>query len=446
MSGAVAPPVAAQGFAVPVSSSSYAGPDESRPTSPSPLSNSRSFPFILKASGSARHTIGIFLLLVTVFLWTASQFLASTIFADDTYSKPFLVTYINSTFFSTLLIFPLFRTVWTNRRSIFRVSQGKHRFPLYAPVARDENEDSIIYESNDRLNTGTQSARDPWQIGLEQDDRSDRAALNLARDEDVLDIAATARLGFEFYLLWFIANYFTAACLEYTTVASSTILTSTSSIWTLIIGATTHVEHFTMRKFAGVIASFAGVSLISSVDLSGSNDKNRGSFPHKSPGQIAVGDAFALFSAVLYGAYTTLIKKRIRNESRVNMALFFGFVGIFSTVTLVPGFPILHYTGIEKFELPPTKRVVGIILINAASSLVSDLCWAYSMLLTSPLVVTVGLSLTIPLSLLGQVILNDQTSSVTYWIGAVVVVLSFLFINHESKEQEVAVSRFDDAD
>ena len=77
MSGAVAPPVAAQGFAVPVSSSSYAGPDESRPTSPSPLSNSRSFPFILKASGSARHTIGIFLLLVTVFLWTASQFLAS---------------------------------------------------------------------------------------------------------------------------------------------------------------------------------------------------------------------------------------------------------------------------------------------------------------------------------------------------------------------------------
>ena len=82
------------------------------------------------------------------------------------------------------------------------MSQGKPRFPLYAPVARDENEDSIIYESNDRLNTGTQSARDPWQIGLEQDDRSDRAALNLARDEDVLDIAATARLGFEFYLLW----------------------------------------------------------------------------------------------------------------------------------------------------------------------------------------------------------------------------------------------------
>ena len=63
------------------------------------------------------------------------------------------------------------------------------------------------------------------------------------------------------------------------------------------------------------------------------------------------------------------------------------------------------------------------------------MCWAYAMLLTSPLVVTVGLSLTIPLSLVGQMILNSQTSSLAYWIGAGIVFLSFIFINHESKEE-----------
>ena len=105
-------------------------------------------------------------------------------------------------FFSTLLIFSLFRTVWANRRSIFRRSQGKSRFPLYAPIARDENQVSITHESDDRSITGTQSAGDQWPISLEQDDRSDRAALNLGRDEDILDITATARLGFEFSLLW----------------------------------------------------------------------------------------------------------------------------------------------------------------------------------------------------------------------------------------------------
>ena len=74
--------------------------------------------------------------------------------------------------------------------------------------------------------------------------------------------------------------------------------------------------------------------------------------------------------------------------------------------------------------------------INSATSLVSDLCWAYSMLLTSPLVVTVGLSLTIPLSLVGQMIEYSQTSSVSYWIGAFVVLLSFVIVNHESSQDE----------
>ena len=68
--------------------------------------------------------------------------------------------------------------------------------------------------------------------------------------------------------------------------------------------------------------------------------------------------------------------------------------------------------------------------------MISDYCWAYSMLLTSPLVVTVGLSMTIPLSLIGQMILNSQTSSLIYWFGAAVVLSSFIFINHESAEEE----------
>lgn len=56
------------------------------------------------------------------------------------------------------------------------------------------------------------------------------------------------------------------------------------------------------------------------------------------------------------------------------------------------------------------------------------------MLLTTPLVVTVGLSLNIPVSLIGEMIQYQQYSSFVYWVGAVIVVISFLFINHESHE------------
>lgn len=258
----------------------------------------------------------------------------------------------------------------------------------------------------------------------------------LNAEEEGLTIAETVKLGLEFCLLWFLANYFAAACLEYTTVASSTILASTSSIWTLLCGSIMRVERFTLRKFVGVCASLAGVILISTVDVSGETDENRGSFPHKTPRELAIGDAMAFVSAVLYGFYAVFMKKRIGDESKVNMPLFFGLVGTLNVFLLWPGLVILHFTGVEPFQLPPTKKILTIVLVNSASSLVSDFAWAYSMLLTSPLIVTVGLSLTIPLSLVGQMVLDGQYSSPLYWVGAAIMVVSFLFINHEDKKDE----------
>jgi solute carrier family 35, member F5 len=181
--------------------------------------------------------------------------------------------------------------------------------------------------------------------------------------QEILTMRETAFLSLEFSLLWFIANYFVAACLTYTSVASSTILTSMSSIWTLVFGALVRVERFSLKKLLGVLASLAGVILISSVDLSGDNDGNRGSFPHKSQQQIAIGDSMAFFSAVMYGIYTVVMKKRIGNEDRVNMPLFFGMVGLFNVMFLWPGFLILHFTGIETFELPPTGKIWTIVLV-----------------------------------------------------------------------------------
>lgn len=165
--------------------------------------------------------------------------------------------------------------------------------------------------------------------------------------EEKLGFRETAVLSLEFCILWFLANYLSSACLQYTSVASVTILTSTSSVWTLVFGAIFGVETFSMRKLVGVLASLAGVALISMVDLSGKSDENRGSFPHKTPGQIALGDTMAFMSAVLYGIYVTVMKRRVGNEDKVNMQLFFGLVGVFNLSLLWPVFFVLHWTGME---------------------------------------------------------------------------------------------------
>lgn len=148
-------------------------------------------------------------------------------------------------------------------------------------------------------------------------------------------------------------------------------------VWTLIFGAIIGVEKFTARKLLGVVASLIGIILISRVDLSKPDadtappavSGREGSFPHKTSGEIALGDAMAAFSSIMYGVYTIVMKKQVGDESRVNMQLFFGLVGLFNLVLLWPGFFILHWLGIETFELPSTDRVWTIILVWTSSSL-----------------------------------------------------------------------------
>ncbi|RMZ71241.1 vacuolar membrane [Pyrenophora seminiperda CCB06] len=392
-----------------------------------------------------RHAVGIALLLATVLLWTASNFLASTIFADNSYSKPYLVTYVNTTFFVIPLIPMFLHHLWVDRH---RPSARQPGQPLTAHVShllqrragkwkllREHEYSSSVRSSNKGRSDEAAEVLLSSSLHTSQELPSGPHGEYEAAEEG-LTLLDTAKLALEFCLLWFLANYFAAACLEHTTVASSTILASTSSIWTLLLGSLMRVERFTLLKLIGVLASLGGVALISMVDVSGGTDENRGSFPHKTPRELAIGDVMAFVSAALYGFYTVFMKSKIGDETKVNMPLFFGLVGLCNIVLLWPGFIILHFTGIETFELPPSSRILNIVLINSASSLVSDFCWAYAMLLTSPLIVTVGLSLTIPCSLVGQMVLDSQYASALYWVGAAIMVLSFLFINHEDRKDE----------
>ncbi|CAK7202334.1 hypothetical protein SEUCBS139899_005056 [Sporothrix eucalyptigena] len=468
-------------------------------------------------AGMARRTLGISMLMITVFLWTASNFFASFIFADNTYSKPFFMVYLNTSVFAislvpmglqylrkhgarhtrraffTLLselrqdardqVSSLCRRGWKSGRkgnddsnskllqegeSVDGIRRRRRGASNAGLLRSDEDSGYASYPSVEEAGSSSGISADRDAATAERllggdshsdDDYDDSASLvaDLEAGADLegpppgmsasmilaaggrydkLDLRQTTWLSLEFSMLWFSANYLAVACLEHTSVASATIFTSLSSMFTLLFCSVSGVEAFTLRKLFGVVASVVGIALVSSIDLSGKSDENRGDFPHKSPGEIAVGDAMALLSAVVYGAYVTVMKQRVGHEDRVSMPLFFGLVGLFNVVLLWPGFFILHWTGLETFELPPTEQVWTIILLNSLSSFASDMSWAYAMLLTTPLVVTVGLSLTIPLSLIGEMIQYNKYSSGLYWVGALVVVLSFLFVNHESHEPD----------
>ena len=77
-----------------------------------------------------------------------------------------------------------------------------------------------------------------------------------------------------------------------------------------------------------------------------------------------LGDFLALVSAAFYALYVILLKIRIGSESRIDMKLFFGFVGLFNILLAWPVGLFLHVIGLEVFEWPTTKNEVLAILIN----------------------------------------------------------------------------------
>lgn len=79
-----------------------------------------------------------------------------------------------------------------------------------------------------------------------------------------------------------------------------------------------------------------------------------------------LGDSLALLSAVFYALYVILLKVRIREESRIDMQLFFGFVGLVNILCCWPVGFFLHFTGVERFEFPSTQGAVIAILVNVS--------------------------------------------------------------------------------
>lgn len=404
---------------------------------------------------TARHVLGVGILGVVVVLWVASSFLMRSIFGEDeTYDKPFFVTWINTGTFSFYLLAFGARALW-REYAPRRLRSGAGR--LYKAIRRSKSwnelrsgsgnggdeasactgaRSPLLRNSSDDSITQTRHTRPPLRsrpsvltFGSEAQPAGDTAA--------PLTAAETAKLGCIFSILWFAANYFGNCSLSYTNVASFTIISSLSGFFTLALGAAVNVEAFTRAKLLALIASLVGVALVVLHDTKAADGKADNDKPAKSIQivDVLIGDALALIGAMLYGVYTVFLKLRVGHEDRVSMPLFFGFVGVFNLLFLWPVLLLLHVTELEPFALPASRDVWIVVLVNASITFVSDYLWVWAMLLTSPLIVTVGISMSIPLALAGDHVLYHYTGSWLFLLGALLVFASFIVVNLEHRDE-----------
>ncbi|XP_029689103.1 solute carrier family 35 member F5 isoform X1 [Takifugu rubripes] len=405
------------------------------------------------AAQRRRMLLGLLILLLVDVIWVASSELTSYIFKQQEYNKPFFSTFTKTSMFVLYLLGFLLWRPWRQqctgslkRRHVAFFADAEAYFapcatdstvnnclsePLYVPLKvqdvpadhseplKGDCEASASKKHRVRFSNVMEVRQLPSTQALEA--KLSRMSYPAAKDHEAmlrtvgkLTVTDVAKISFFFCFVWFLANLSYQEALSDTQVAIVNILSSTSGLFTLILAAifpSNSNDRFTLSKLLAVVLSIGGVALVSISSMD--NDKG------------VTGSLWSLVGAMLYAVYIVMIKRRVDREDKLDIPMFFGFVGLFNLLFLWPGFLLLHYTGFEAFELP-SQMVWPYILINGLiGTVLSEFLWLWGCFLTSSLIGTLALSLTIPLSVLADICMQKVRFSWLFFAGAVPVFLSF---------------------
>jgi len=141
-----------------------------------------------------------------------------------------------------------------------------------------------------------------------------------------------------------------------------------------------------------------------------------------------VGHGVTLLSAVLYGGYAAQLKHEVPDEAVLPMPYLFGLIGLSTLLLYGVGLPLLHLLHLEPLALPSSATTLALLLNALLGTVLSNMLLARAMLLASPLVATVGLSLSIPLALASDVARGRARLSSALLLGMALVWAGFVAV------------------
>ncbi|RZC40166.1 solute carrier family 35, member F5 [Asbolus verrucosus] len=395
-----------------------------------------------------RLILGCFILILVDVIWVSSSELTKFIYNHETFEKPFFCTYVKTSMFTLYLLGFLFWPPWkdscsrpTNYIYIDTEQEEENYYtdtnshlsnPVYVPVKTPDREPdrNSGTESDDssvrsvRFNklaevrhmsetdaTEALLARLSYQASLRAGEIAKRAAIKLP-------IFRVAKISLVFCLLWFLANYSYQVALAQAEAGMVNVLSSTSSFFTLVLAAvfpSNQYDKFTLSKLLAVFVSISGIVLVSCSDLSFES-------------HVPLGTILSLLSAFFYATYLVFLKRKVDHEDKIDIPLFFGFVGFFNLILLWPVFFFLHFSELEIFEWPSKQQLLLLLLNGLLGTVISEALWLWGCFLTSSLMATVSMSLTIPMTMLADVLLKKVAYPSLFYTGTIPMVVAFLAI------------------
>nr|CCC49480.1 conserved hypothetical protein [Trypanosoma vivax Y486] len=357
-----------------------------------------------------KYILGVFLIICVAFIWTYASVLIQYIFQEMKYGKPYFMTYFNTNAFAVNTFGFLFVKSW-------------RRLPW-----KNDKEDAPIYLIDPALQK-LYNAK-----GMGPDDIDEENKTRSAGGEHNVGIKPYSKFkvfkcACFFCPIWFAANYLFNMSLSLTSVSSVTVLSSTSCVWTFIIALCLFDQRVSVVSVTAVGLTVAGSAMIAYSDLS------------KGDNHGITGDILSITSAMLYAIYTSVIKWHAPDDDRYSVIMMFGMVGAINLLTFWLGLVILHFSEAETFEFPNWVQFLLLFTNALVGTNLSDILWARAVLLTSPVVATVGLVLTTPISMVSDLLIKKAVFNTLYIFGALFLAIGFITINLESKLPSLSCRR-----
>lgn len=322
--------------------------------------------------------LGISILLLVDIIWVASSELTKYLYKNENFDKPFFCTFFKTSMFT--LYFFVMGMIAPWREACAR----NGNYQLVEP-----QDDSDGFYSNGLSDSTFVPIKTP---DTESDDSSIRSVrfsklaevreLNAAEATDALmsrlSYAAsirirrqrthhkTARTALLFCILWFIANYTFQLALDPSETGLVTLLSTTSSIFTLLLAASfpsSIGDRFTISKLIAVSLTICGATMVCMSEI---NE------PHSSRGII-----LSVLSAFFYACYLVLVKRKNDIDEKIDIMEFFGFVGLWNTLLLWPLFLVLNFSQLESFEMPNKKQFLILFLNGLVGTVISEALWLW---------------------------------------------------------------------
>ena len=485
---------------------------------------------------SSSYALGIFFLVIVSILWTICSMVVQHLYQDMEFDSPFLIVYIGTSLFSIFLPIRLAYERFghlmhfcknssdddRDRKEIVVIPWGNYPAPTINVNHHDENTSDAAQElmqsptDNDNYNGVTRrqsSGSDSIELTTNYLDESTSAeASSLGMHDDYSfnneyciqhyeptqsmesrrsnnDASQNDGNKFSNYLLshrdhismaskvapvWFLSNYFYAMSLEWTSIASSTVLASMGSIFAFGFATCSKFgdEKVTKGKIVGVLLCFLGGVATTYTDSGGGGNSTRhltGRFHMSnldSSTRSLLGDLCGLVSAIGYGAYTVLLRHLCpKDEDRMSMQLLFGYIGLLNMMVLLPAAVWVIVSSnnetVEPYdyssdpdytqdqETPSHILTLPIFLFlllkGLLDNVLSDYLWARAVILTSATVASVGVGLTIPMAFVADYFMGNYNGSQSGEVlGAILVLIGFLFVNIDGSDNKSDVNN--DAD